>query len=125
MRKSSAGKSTLIKILAGVYAPDASEIYLRGGRLSPKNPKESLDQGISVIHQELQLVPQLNAVENIFLGRHPVRNRLEFVDWKGNAQELPRPAQPSWASALTSMCPSARLSVALQQMVAIAKSLIL
>ncbi len=117
-----AGKSTLIKILAGVYAPDAGEIYLRGERFSPKNPKESLDQGISVIHQELQLVPQLNAVENIFLGRHPVRNRLGFVDWK----EMRRAAEDLLAKLGISFdldVPVGRLSVALQQMVAIAKAL--
>ena len=117
-----AGKSTLIKILAGVYMPDAGEISLRGERFSPKNPKESLDQGISVIHQELQLVPALNAVENIFLGRHPVKNKLGFVDWK----DMRRAAEELVAKlgiSLDLKVPVGRLSVALQQMVAIAKAL--
>ena len=117
-----AGKSTLIKILAGVYTPDAGEIRLRGEPFSPKSPKDSLDQGISVIHQELQLVPALNAVENIFLGRHPVKNRLGFVDWK----EMRSAAEKLMAKLGISFdldVPVGRLSVALQQMVAIAKAL--
>ena len=117
-----AGKSTMIKILAGVYTPDAGEIRLRGEPFSPKSPKDSLDQGISVIHQELLLVPALNAVENIFLGRHPVKNRLGFVDWK----EMRSAAEKLMAKLGISFdldVPVGRLSVALQQMVAIAKAL--
>ncbi|WP_136616917.1 MULTISPECIES: ATP-binding cassette domain-containing protein [Mesorhizobium] len=66
-----AGKSTLIKTLAGIYAPDAGEILLDGNRLALGGPSDARRAGISVIHQELALVPHLTVEENIVLGREP------------------------------------------------------
>lgn len=64
-----AGKSSLIKIISGVYQPDEGEIYLFGKKRTNLNPRITRDLGIAVIHQELSLVPQMNAVQNLFLGR--------------------------------------------------------
>lgn len=64
-----AGKSTLIKILGGVHAQSKGEILLKGERVSFKDSRASREMGISVIYQELSLVPTLTVLENIFLGR--------------------------------------------------------
>ena len=66
-----AGKSTLMNILAGVFPPDAGEILLDGRPVSFSNPRAAQDAGISMIYQELNLVPELSVAENIFLGREP------------------------------------------------------
>jgi ABC-type sugar transport system ATPase subunit len=71
-----AGKSTLMKILAGVYRPDAGEVLLRGQAVHFTGPREALRAGISTIHQELNLIPNLSVAENIMLTREPVRGRL-------------------------------------------------
>jgi ribose transport system ATP-binding protein len=74
-----AGKSTLIKILAGVYPPTEGEIYYRGDKVTIRNPKAGLNMGISVIYQEMNLVPYISVAKNIFLGREPRRKWLPFL----------------------------------------------
>lgn len=64
-----AGKSTLMKILSGVYTKDTGKILLNGKELEVLNPRDAFDKGIAIIHQELNLVPNLTVYENIFLGR--------------------------------------------------------
>jgi ribose transport system ATP-binding protein len=71
-----AGKSTLIKILAGVYPPTEGEIYYQGDKVDIRNPKVGLNMGISVIYQEMNLVPYISVAKNIFLGREPRRTWL-------------------------------------------------
>jgi ribose transport system ATP-binding protein len=66
-----AGKSTLIKILSGAYQKDAGRIVLGGREVEIRNPRHAQQLGISIIYQELTLVPHLSAGENIFLGREP------------------------------------------------------
>jgi ABC-type sugar transport system ATPase subunit len=68
-----AGKSTLMKILAGVYQPEAGTIALDGLEVSPGNPLEARRLGVAVIYQEFNLVGGLTAAENIFLGQEPAR----------------------------------------------------
>ena len=77
-----AGKSTLIKILAGVYRADAGEIWLRGQKITAAGTKTMLDAGVSVIYQELNLIPYLTVAENIFLGREPLKGNTKLIDWK-------------------------------------------
>lgn len=74
-----AGKSTLIKILSGAYQPDSGEIYLHGKPVRIENPHDGQMMGISVVYQELNLVPMLSVAENMFLGRYPLKNGM--VDW--------------------------------------------
>lgn len=75
-----AGKSTLIKILTGVYLPDAGTIYWNGQKAEIRSPIDSRNLGINVIHQDHTLIPSFNAVENIYLGReYPTRGGR--VDW--------------------------------------------
>jgi len=64
-----AGKSTLIKILAGAVAPDTGEVVLGDRRLPIGDPLAVRRAGLSVVYQELTLVPELTVAENVFLGR--------------------------------------------------------
>ncbi len=76
-----AGKSTLMNILSGVYPEYEGELLLNGEKVSFKNTTEARKAGISIIHQELQLIPYLSIVENIFLGREPLNNA-NYIDFK-------------------------------------------
>src|SRR5204862_4954608 len=67
-----AGKSTLIKILGGVYQPDEGEILLDGQPVRIQNVHEAMRLGIAFIHQELNVVDNLDVAANVFLGREPV-----------------------------------------------------
>lgn len=67
-----AGKSTLMNVIAGVYSPDEGEVRLAGELVNFTKPREARDAGISMIYQELNLVPNLTVAENIFLGREPL-----------------------------------------------------
>ena len=64
-----AGKSTLIKILGGIYSKDSGEIYINGKQVQISSVKEARDNGISIIHQELMMLPQMTIYENVFLGQ--------------------------------------------------------
>jgi ABC-type sugar transport system ATPase subunit len=66
-----AGKSTLMKILAGVYQPDAGTVEIHGQATTFANPAEAIDAGVSMIYQELDLAEHLTVAENIFLGAEP------------------------------------------------------
>jgi ribose transport system ATP-binding protein len=68
-----AGKSTLLKIIAGAYQSDEGELLVNGQRRSFASPLEAARNGISMIYQELDLIPQLTVAENLFLGRVPHR----------------------------------------------------
>jgi ribose transport system ATP-binding protein len=67
-----AGKSTLMKILSGVYEKDSGELSFHGEPLKVTDPKDAQNKGIAIIHQELNLIPELTVAENIFLGREPI-----------------------------------------------------
>ncbi len=66
-----AGKSTLMKIISGVYSCDVGKVLLHGKEIVFESPKHALDMGVSIIHQELSIVPDLTVAENIYLGREP------------------------------------------------------
>lgn len=68
-----AGKSTLMKILSGVYEPDEGTLTLNGEPLAFKHPREAQERGISIIHQEFNLLPYRTVAQNMFLGREPMR----------------------------------------------------
>lgn len=75
------GKSTLAKIIAGTGVPDAGEISLSGKVVQFNNPIESKKSGISVVYQELSLIPYLTVAENIMLGNEP-RTKMGFIDYR-------------------------------------------
>lgn len=80
-----AGKSTLIKILAGVYAPNQGEIYIDGVKAKITKSKDSMDLGINVIYQELNIFNKLSITENIFMGRE--KKKGIFFDQKYHVQK--------------------------------------
>ena len=77
-----AGKSTLIKIISGVYQLDQGEMLLEGKPFTAQSPKEGIDAGISVIHQELSVIPDLTVAENIYLGDEPHLTKRFFLNKK-------------------------------------------
>ncbi|MEH8091514.1 ribose ABC transporter ATP-binding protein RbsA [Gallibacterium anatis] len=81
MGENGAGKSTLMKILTGIYSKDSGSIHYQGQEVTFKNPKMSQLAGISIIHQELNIIPNLTIAENIFLGRE-FTNKFGGIDWK-------------------------------------------
>jgi ribose transport system ATP-binding protein len=83
-----AGKSTLVKILSGAVEKDAGEILLAGQRVEIAGPDHARRLGISIIYQELTLVPHLSVAENIFLGKAP--RRWGLVDWRRMRAEAER-----------------------------------
>ena len=71
MGENGAGKSTLMKCLFGMYAKDDGHIYLEGKEIDFKNSKEALDNGVAMVHQELNQALKRNVMDNIWLGRYP------------------------------------------------------
>ncbi|HGY5295626.1 TPA: ribose ABC transporter ATP-binding protein RbsA [Aeromonas salmonicida] len=116
-----AGKSTLMKVLTGIYQADAGSVSYRGQPVHFKGPRDSQDQGISIIHQELNLLPELSIAANIFLGREP-RTRFGSIDHK----QLRERASSLLGRLGVKHGPDTRLgelSIGEQQMVEIAKAL--
>ncbi|MEM8571510.1 MAG: sugar ABC transporter ATP-binding protein [Pseudomonadota bacterium] len=68
-----AGKSTVSNIISGTVLPTSGEMTWRGAAFAPATPRDAMDAGIGMIHQELMLLPHLSIAENIFLGRYPSR----------------------------------------------------
>ncbi len=120
MGENGAGKSTLMKIVAGIYTPDAGSFRLRGQEIRLKGPLDALENGIAMIHQELNLMGPMTVAENIWIRREPT-NRFGFI----NHAEMHR-----WTVALfkrlnIDLDPDIevrKLSVANRQMVEIAKA---
>lgn len=69
MGENGAGKSTLMKCLFGIYIPDEGEILFKGEKVQFQSPKQALDHGVSMVHQELNQVPEITVMENIWMGR--------------------------------------------------------
>lgn len=115
-----AGKSTMIKIIAGVYKPDSGNIYIDEKEVTISNPKEGLDKGISVIYQELDLLPALSVVQNIFLGIER-KNNLGMLD-KVAMERMVQEYFDSMQIDIDIHAKVGELPIASQQMVAIAKA---
>ena len=71
MGENGAGKSTLMKCLFGIYAKDDGHIYLEGKEIDFKNSREALDNGVAMVHQELNQALKRSVMDNIWLGRYP------------------------------------------------------
>ncbi|HIF9388945.1 TPA: ribose ABC transporter ATP-binding protein RbsA [Photobacterium damselae] len=80
MGENGAGKSTLMKVLTGIYSKDAGEVRYQGAPVNFHGPRHSQEAGISIIHQELNLIPELTIAENIFLGREKT-NAFGGIKW--------------------------------------------
>ncbi|MCR4744001.1 MAG: sugar ABC transporter ATP-binding protein [Lachnospiraceae bacterium] len=80
MGENGAGKSTLMKCLFGIYKKDSGSIRIDGSEVNFSSPKDALDHGVAMVHQELNQVMHQNVMENIWLGRYPIKNG--FIDNK-------------------------------------------
>ena len=115
-----AGKSTMLKILAGVHVNDGGTIKLGGKDFITGSPKASIEQGIAVIYQEPSLFLDLSLAENVFIGRQPKKGKI--IDWKYAQSEASRLFKELGVE-LDPKRQARGLSIADQQVVEIAKAL--
>ncbi len=115
-----AGKSTVMKILGGLYFADRGEIYIGGVKQNINSVSDALKSGVSVVYQELNLMPELTVAENIYL--HDLPSRLGFVN-KAAMNHAAQELLDSMGLNIRATDPIALLSVSQQQMVEIAKAL--
>ena len=116
-----AGKSTLMKIIAGIIPADAGALRLLGRTLQLRSPRQALENGIAMIHQELNLMPSMTVAENIWIGREPV-NAFGMISHR----ELHRRTRTLLERLSIKLDPQAEirtLSIANRQMVEIARAL--
>ncbi len=117
-----AGKSTLMKVLTGVYQKDGGTIFFKGKEVEIPHTRAAQDMGISMIHQELNLMPDLTVAQNIFIGREPRKRLPLFVD----EDEMNAKTEQLFEWMNLQVDPRMKvgqLTVAKQQMVEIAKAL--
>jgi ribose transport system ATP-binding protein len=115
-----AGKSTLMKLLAGIYPVDSGTIIFKGEEVTIPNPHAAQTMGISMVHQELNLMSHLTAAQNIFIGREPIKGFLLDENTQNNR------TKEIFELMNLNLDPSMKVSkmtVAKQQMVEIAKAL--
>lgn len=116
-----AGKSTIVKILTGIYQPDGGEILLDGEPVRFPSAEAASQAGVTAIHQETVLFEELTVAENIFIGHAP-RNRLGLIDWR----KMRARAREILASIGADIDPGVRLAdlgIASRHLVAIARAL--
>ena len=116
-----AGKTTLMNIIGGIHRPDEGAIFLNGKPVHFSDPLQAMKSGISIVHQELSLAPNLNVAQNIFVGREKV-NGAGFINWK----ELYSQTEAIFRRIGIYVSPTSMvstLSVSMQQIVEIAKAL--
>ncbi len=121
MGENGAGKSTMMKVLSGIYAPDGGTVEVEGKAVKINGPRAAQDLGIGIIHQELALMPDLTVAQNIFIGREP-KGRFGMLD----EGKLNAAAAALFAEMRVTMDPARDvrgLTIARQQMVEIAKAL--
>jgi ribose transport system ATP-binding protein len=121
MGENGAGKSTLMKVLSGAYKADAGgEILIDGNVIDITNPHVAREHGISIIYQELSLLPNLSVAENIFFGREPHRHGL--INRRGMGEDCHEVLERLGAT-FTSATLVSQLSIAERQLVEIARAL--
>ncbi len=117
-----AGKSTLMNILGGVHQPDGGQIFINGSEMKLLNPHDSQAQGISFIHQELNMVGDLRVYENMFLGSE-LRSKIGFL----NVEEMCRQTHAILAELGVSINPKEyvrNLATSYKQLIEISKALL-
>jgi rhamnose transport system ATP-binding protein len=116
-----AGKSTIVKILTGIYQPDAGEILLDGAPVRFATAHAAAAAGVTAIHQETVLFDDLTVAENIFLGHAP-RGRFGLIDWK-RMQEEARAMLARVGAAIDPRVRLRDLGIANKHLVAVARAL--
>lgn len=116
-----AGKSTILKILSGLYEADGGEIFFKGKKVDIKNPKQSQNMGIAMVFQELTLIGEMTVEENLYLNREPTR--FGIIDRKKVREELTK-LMGQYGIEVNLDAIVCKLTVAQQQMVEILKILV-
>ena len=117
-----AGKSTVSNVISGTILPSSGEMTWQGAAYAPATPREAIDAGVAMIHQELLLLPHLSIAENVFVGRYPMRHG------KVDRHEMERRAKSGLQRLGLDVSPRRLvqgLSTASQQLIEIAKALTL
>jgi erythritol transport system ATP-binding protein len=115
-----AGKSTLMKILSGVITPTSGEIVLDGESILFHNANEARAKGISIIHQELSLAPNMNVRDNIFMGREIIKGgQVDFAEEEHQARELMAELEED----IDPLTPLEELRLGQQQIIEIARAI--
>jgi ABC-type sugar transport system ATPase subunit len=123
MGENGAGKSTLMKIIMGIYRQDKGEILFEGKPVDIRGPREALDAGISMIHQELNPIMEMTVAENIFVGRERRRKGTPFLDRKKlNADTVELLKEYNLEKKISPAMKVKQLSIALIQMLEIIKA---
>lgn len=118
-----AGKSTLIRVLAGIVNPDGGVIKLNDREVNIRDPQHARELGLSFIHQELNLVPKFNGLQNLTLGL-PKPKKFGFVDWPAMRRQV-QPVIDRMGISFPLDVPAEDLSVAEQWLLSIGRALVL
>ena len=120
MGENGAGKSTLMKCLFGIYSKDSGQIFLEGEEINFKNPKEALERGVAMVHQELNQALKRNVMDNIWLGRYPTK--LGFFTLESEMYERTKKIFDEMEISVDPRKIMSEMPVAQRQMVEIAKA---
>ncbi len=120
MGENGAGKSTMMKILFGIYAKDDGEIFFDGKKVEFSGPKHALENGIAMVHQELNQCLERNTIDNLFLGRYPTKfGIIDEAKMRMDAEDL----FDKLGVTIDLSIPLKKMSVAQRQMIEISKAI--
>jgi len=118
-----AGKSTLIKVLTGVHKPDKGKILMHGSEVAFQGPVNALQKGVGCVYQELNIVPQLNVIDNLFIG-HYIQQKssplLNYSEMKRKTREI----MESLGADVDPVRECSTLGIGVQQTIEIAKTIL-
>ncbi len=123
MGENGAGKSTLIKILSGVYTRSSGTVKVKSEEVAFTNTKEAEEQGINIIHQELNIIPHLTVAQNMFLGKELTYGKLGVLNKKAMKKATLTSLKELGVTNIDPDEPAGNLSVGQQQMIEIARAL--
>lgn len=116
------GKSTLIKVISGVYTADEGEVYIGGKSMKNFGPIDAIKQGVQVIYQDFAVFPNLTVAENIAMN-HNIESEKKMINWK-ESREIAIKAMEQIGGKMDLDTPVEQLSVANKQMVAICRAIL-
>ena len=122
MGENGAGKSTLMKCLFGVYKQDSGEIFLEGKKVDFKNPKQALENGVAMVHQELNQALKRNVMDNMWLGRFPKISKFIPLTSERKMYRATKDIFDRLGLTIDPKTVMSKMSVSLRQMVEIAKA---
>lgn len=122
MGENGAGKSTMMKILTGIYTRDSGTVSIKGEEVNFKSPKQAEKAGIAVIHQELNILPDLSITDNLFLGKEETLGKSGILKTKEMNEKAKKILSELGLNVNPNM-PASSLSVGQQQIIEIAKAL--